>query len=372
MSDSWVTFVSLLLESKNPSYQQYVTVASSLVHHASQIRTIFRRESTTDSIFLHLDRVIIRLEELFRILNVEDVTEELADAVCQGLFLPLLQKQDNIASLEQVTRIAGSLLPIILIYPSFNLKLIVKSVLQVDGLLERLVAHEKYSDVIKDKLTLKNTFLDRDTRESLTERLIQMCNECSADHGISSTLKRWSDAKSLRKALTEVLGSLQQDEKEKNEKTRDLPLLAGMTKLDVDDKKTSRARRQTAPQFEISPEITNCVASLGLPKPESLRGIQLLLSQLEDDMMHSIMCSALHTFPCRCCIERLTGPPSSSSSVRTSVIVPGHHDLDIKHDIFGKRVGLWKVLLSDRALKDMNKFSRSGKSFSVSISIALC
>jgi hypothetical protein len=195
MSDRWGTFVPLLLEPKNPSHQQYVNVASSLVQHASEIRTVFRRESTTDYIFLHLDRVILRLEELFRLLNVEDVTEELSDAVCQGLFLPLLQKQDNIASLEQLTRIAGSLLPIILIYPAFNLRLIVKAVFQVDGLLERLIAHEKYSDVIKDKLSWKNTFLDRDTRESLTEHLIQMCNECSADHGISSTLQRWSDTK---------------------------------------------------------------------------------------------------------------------------------------------------------------------------------
>ncbi|GAD91519.1 hypothetical protein PVAR5_0091 [Paecilomyces variotii No. 5] len=316
MPDGWDAFASLLLAPKDPTHQQYIDFAATLVQDASLVRKLFSSESASDGFFLHLDRAISRLEELFRVLSIGDVDEELANAASQAMLLPILQKQDNIASLEQLERISSILLPVILRHPSSNLKPVVDSLLPADGLLERLIAHEKHSEVLRETLPQKNTFLDQGLRKSLTDRFVQVCNDCSADHGISSTLKRWSEAKSLKADLTHLLKDLQAKEKAKNEKTRDLPLLAGLTRLDSNDKKSNRARKETAPRFEIPAELSSRVSSLDLPKPESLRGIQLLLRQIEDDVTHSTMCSALRTFPCRCY----------------------------------------------RALKDMNKFSRSGLS----------
>lgn len=349
--------VSLLLQKESPNHHEYLHAASSIAQDVSQIGFLLDDEPTRDSVFLHLDRVLPRLQSLFEVLSSKGTSQKVAEEISENLLLPLIQENDQIISLDQACHLVGFGLPVIVSYPSPHLKQVAEALIVTEGLLDRLVSHKEYSEVLKAWFQSKNSFLEVKLLQKLTDTLVKLCDACSADHGTVGVSKRWHEAQALKESLELLIGDIQEEEQKKSQKSRDLPLLAGLRRLDVDDKKANIARHKTLTRLEVPQDITDRLARFSIAKPESLRALQITLQKLEGDETMSIMCSALRTFPCRFCLERLTG------AVSLALVATEKHDpfTDVKLDIFGKRVGLWKVLLSNRVLKDAKKLARSGK-----------
>lgn len=96
---------------------------------------------------------------------------------------------------------------------------------------------------------------------------------------------------------------------------------------------------------------------LNIDKPGSLRAIQSIQEELESERMVSVLHTALKSFPCRFW-ERVIG---TLTFIKHKIKAPGNDTgSGARYDIFGKRVGLWKVLLSDQAFKSSRKLVRSG------------
>ena len=345
----------MLLKEAIPERHEYHAVLSTISTYAHRLHNILQHEATRDLVMLNADRVLPRLEKMFEAMKTSDVPHDVPENIFQGIVFPLIESQSGILSLDQSVGLA---LPVFLKTPSPYLHQVAATLLRIDGLLERLASNGIYSAALKDWLSSSRNYLDDLQVRTITEKLLYVCDSCTADHDISIVSERWHKAKPLIDSLKFLLKSLQEDEKNILKTTRDLPRLVDMKVLAGNDKKENRARRDTQNEFRVPDDILEQMTSLGMSQPRSSRAISIFIEQLEKEIP-SFMLAALESFPCRFCWEKLMGTLSTPAHVPIAPVTST--DIDIKYDIFGKRVGLWKVLMSDQVLNSSRKLARAGK-----------
>ena len=357
------TLLALLLRESPPSHLEYSTTALSISSYSYDLLKTFHGQSTCDLVLLHTDRVLPRLEKLFKAVQPIQLPPNVSEELFKGLVLPLIQGNDQLITVDQSFSLVGSAIPIIAKTSPSCFGKAAEILVAVDGLLERLLSHERYSEALKELLISKKDHVGKSLTMSLTDRLVSMTYDCNASHGIESTCHEWKIVRPLMASLEALARSIGEDESRSLQKTRDLPLLAGMRILNFDDKKTNIARQSKTKGFTIPESILKQLSSLDIGRPGSLRAIQSVQEELEGERVDSILRTVLESYPCRFCWERLIGamtiPKHKTKSSEHSV---GN---STKYDIFGKRVGLWKVLLSDRALKSCKKLAQAGKNTSL-------
>lgn len=348
---------SLLLRTRPPSHLEYIIAVSSV---SSWNLDIFQDESNRESILIHADRVLSRLQRLFEAFQQQDLSQDISEGLVRGLVLPLIQDDDPLITVDQAFSLVGAALPTVTKSSSSCIREVAKILLDVDGLLERLLSHELYITVLKKWLSSKNSQLDMTLVKRLTDKLVGMCDNCTDRHGIQTVCQEWHTVKALMESLATLAHSVGSEEIKQHQKAQDLPLLAGMKMLDRDDKKTHRARQAKQRELNI-PELTLLqLSSLGIKKPESLRALQTIQQELASERAISILRSVIDTYPCRFCWEMVTG--MSSLPVYEFRAPESTKGSSVKCDLFGKRIGLWKVLLTDRAFKSSRKLARTGTS----------
>jgi hypothetical protein len=126
---------------------------------------------------------------------------------------------------------------------------------------------------------------------------------------------------------------------------RYLPLLASMTQLTADDKKSHRARQQE-PNQDLKDEIVELLGEFDLPAPVSWRMVRNTIEILDSDKTIPILCTVVGTFPCRLCNEAARNVSWPTGGVNSTM----RDDAAATHkpvlEVLGKRMGNWKVLLS--------------------------
>lgn len=348
---------SLLLQTKSPSHQEYTTAVSSASSWNRSL-DIFKDESNRDSVLLHADRILPRLQRLLEALQQQGLGQELSERLVRGLVLPLIEGDEQLVTVDQAFSLVGSALPIVTKSSSSCIRQVAKTLLDVDGLLERLLSHERYIPVLKKWLSSKSSHLDGILVRRLTEKLVEMCDNCGGRHGIEPTCQEWHTVKAMMNSLASLAHSVEDEENRQLQKARDLPILAGMRMLDRDDKKSNRARQTKKKELSLPESTLQQLSSLNIKKPESLRAIQSIQEELETERTIAILRIVLDTYPCRHCWERVTG---KLTLPQYELKAPENNKgSGVSCDIFGKRVGLWKVLLTDRAFKSSRKLARAG------------
>lgn len=346
---------SLLLREKPPSHLEYIIAVSSV---SSWKLNIFQDESNRESVLLHTDRALSRLQRLFQIFQQQELSQNVSEGLVRGLILPLIQDDDPLITVDQAFPLVGAALPIMTKASSACIREIAKILLEVDGLLERLLSHERYIVALNEWFSLKNSHLDKKLVNKLTHKLVRMCENCTSSHGIQSVCQEWHIVTALMLSLATLAHSVESEETRQLQKTSDLPLLAGMRMLNRDDKKTNKARQSNQREFSIPKPTLQQLSLLGIKKPESLRAVQTLQEELESQKTMSILRTVIDTYPCRLCWEMVTG--KSSLPVYNVKLSENTKGSSVKYDIFGKRIGFWKVLLTDRAFKSSRKLARTG------------
>ena len=358
MSTEKLPLVVLLLKEATPERHEYHAVLSTISTYTHRVHNILEHEATRDLVVLNADRVVPRLEKLWEAMKTTELPRDLPENLFQGLVFPLIESQSGILSLDQSLNLAGLAIPVFLKRHSPYLHQVAVTLLGVDGLLERLASHGVYSSALKEWLSSSKNYLNDLQVKTVTEKLFYICDSCTADHDTSIVSERWHKVNPLVDSLKSLLKSLQDNEQKSLKSTRDLPRLADMKVLSGNDKKENRARRDTYSEFRVPDDILEQMTSLGMPIPGSSRAISSSIEQLEKEIP-SFMLAALESFPCRICWERLTG--TSTTPAHGPIAPVTSTDIDIKYDIFGKRVGLWKVLMSEQVLKSSRKLARAGK-----------
>jgi hypothetical protein len=191
-----------------------------------------------------------------------------------------------------------------------------------------------------------------------------MCDSCSANHGTTSISRSWRIAHSLIESLTKSIEEVSKDEHKRthqeNIPSPNLPSLKSMKILSLDDKKTL-TQKDPKKDLKIANETVQQLIYFDMQTPTFARGLSHSVEQIQSETIPSLMRSALETFPCRCCLDKLT-TGSLVDTPAKSPEVPIHGPLEAinPQDIFGKRLGIWKVLLSNVAFKNIQRLAGLG------------
>lgn len=137
--------IRLLLKKASPERREYCLVAHGLWQYYSRVTEILQQDSIRDNVILRIDTVVPRIQELFNISKTEKMESRVEDLL-QGLIRPLLRPHSEMISADQAFELTGSALSALIKNPSPYLCDAAVTILKVDDLLEKLIAHEQFDD----------------------------------------------------------------------------------------------------------------------------------------------------------------------------------------------------------------------------------
>lgn len=362
MASVQTPWTSILLQEK-PGLHEYNHALSNVEKYYTRLQRAMQDESIHDQLVLNPDQTHSRLLKSFEILRTKQLPGPVAEEIFKTMVLPFIH--DNIFSPPQMIQLVGSALPLITKQHSQFLRDLASTLLSSQGLFDHLVANENYTVILKEWLFSKRTRLSLALSTQVGDRLVAMCNACSADHGTEATVESWGIAQELMESINALIDSSYEEEL-KRAKVENLPPLESMKVLSRDDKKSTLVqqgpKKELKKEFTVSDEILQQMDHFNILPPLSARGLTHAVEHLQNEIIPALMRSALESFPCRICLDRLTtgsltGTLANSTDLPSDrTTAPGN-----AQDIFGKRVGLWKVLLSDIAFKNIKKLVHGGK-----------
>lgn len=353
----------LLLRQSEPGLHEYHHFLSSIDKYYTNLHVGMQNEALRDQIVLNPDQAVTRLQKSFSILKNQKLSAPIIEEIFKSVVNSLVDSPDNILSIQQSAQLVGSVLPIVVKHPGAYLRLVANLVLAYDGLFERLVADEKHSPVMKAWLLSKKTYLDIKLLRKVTEKLVAMCEACSG-HGVGMISETWDKVVRLDASLESMIHLLHREDRKP--KQENLPSLEKMKMLTVDDKKSNQARPDQQELFKVPQPVLESLRSLNMQPITSAAHASHARESIQNETMPELMRKALESFPCRVCLERLDGAATTFSDPADRLCCQTHQTMDTNPsiDIFGKTVGLWKVLLSDAAMKNAKKLARTGKEYS--------
>lgn len=348
---------TLLLQASDPGHHEYRYVLSNIDKYYMRLETGMQDEAVRDHIVLNPGRALSRLERCFGILRKEKkLSAQVAAAIFKSVVSYLVNSPDHELSPQQAVQLVGSALPIVVEYPGAYLQLVANLLLTYEHLFEQLIADDSHSVALKNWLLSKNTRLNVSILMTITQRLMILCGDCPS-HNLEDLCDIWRKATSLMASLETMIRSQQQENLQPKSKN-DLPSLETMRALRQDDKKSNKTRHEKMNAFKIDPSMKDDLKLLGCPPISSAGNLPHALDFLQNEKIPDLMHKALESFPCRICLERLTGTVTTFAEPDLSA--PHQLDVGSSVEIFGNRVGPWKVLMSDAAVKNAKKLARKG------------
>lgn len=357
---------TLLLSDGEPTSTLYDDVIESVTENPEQISALMS-DNIRDRVLIHITSRGDRLIHFFHLLHFRRLTTGKIAAQIVRLLLSLIpslyELVDEATLLKLIVYALCAVLPC---YPP-TLGNLVTVIADCGNLMERLTSDRSCSEVIKDwALSSRNTVRDAATLEMWTRRVMEMTSSCTSDHGVAEEIQRWSALMSLKSSLLELehMHAQQTGKFQYQSSNSDLPLLAGMTQLIKDDKKTHRARQQKPNDClpDLKDDVVELLGAFDLPVPASCRMLRNTIERLESEETIAILCAAVATFPCRLCNEAAhhasSRPTEAANSATRDEDAEAARKLGL--DVLGKRMGNWKVLLSKQALKSIQDLNHSG------------
>lgn len=350
---------TLLLQNTEPGLHDYNHLLASIDKYYTRLQVGMQDEALRDQIVFNPERAVSRLHKAFKILKDQKLSASIAEEIFRSVVENLVNSPDHLLTPEQAIQLVGSFLPIVARYPGAYFQLVADFLLAYEGMFEHLVADEKHCTAMKSWLLSKKTYLEIQILTKITGRLVFMFDNCS-DHGVSDVSESWYRARTLISSLKGLIQS-HREENQKGTQKENLPPVENMRVLNPDDKKTNQASvvKTQKGTFKIPQIVLDGLEALNGPKISSAGHLSHALEFIQNAKIPELLHKALDSFPCRLCLERLTGTATTFSGLPIQL-----NCLNLSNspsiDIFGTKVGLWKVLLSDAATKNAKKLARAG------------
>lgn len=339
-------YINLLIQPGEPSHAQYRSV--SYIIKTNPVELIFD-EQAENQLLLDPNNVIGRLEKLLRAFEFSSTSKPLADQVVTNLLIPIITGSHDLDPSKTLNVLILGLQKV-LKCPNPNLRSLGKVLSETGTFLELLISHQQGSEIMKDWVRNQySSICEFSVLRAFTHRLVRLCSNCTHDHGTRDQLEQWHQLIKLRKDL--------QNLKEDFAKTR------------VENDKTKQKNQTIGTSNhplvpEIPTEVSTALESFEIQsRPTSERMVDTLLQRLESEHTSSILKSIIISYPCRLCHET-----SDGTRARRDHQLKKDDERLIKPtfntEIFGIRFGVWKVLLSSQAVKNVQSVCRSGWLFS--------
>ena len=355
-------FFKFLFQAEDPSHSQYQTVLEDIITVPSLTEV---NEERQQELILNLNSVATRLKPLLRDSELIQTNKEIADKIILNILRPILSSTTLEFADPQV--VTGILLSSLVVVPSCSgraQKLLLEALAEADGLLERMITDPKDSKVLTDWVDkISYTHRDSSLLQSITQRLMTLCDRCTLPHGTSTLSERWQDLLKITGHLKQQESDYQHNQTRKYDGARDTRHLDSFRLLEADDKKTGQGQPNLSTSYpQVPAEITDCLAQFGIPIPNSQRTRESALDRLQTDETLGLLRCVMKTFPCRPCNESACNSGVLKEHFADNVRSAKLTDHSFDPEILGPRIGVWKVLLSAQAVRDTKNVSNSGTS----------
>jgi hypothetical protein len=353
-------FYNLLLQETEPEQKFLNHAVARLEKRNVDLSLFMKDQSVHDCMILRPAQTIARLCKVFDKLDKKNLSYQVSVDIFKNIAAPIIRIQNGPFSLTQCIELAGSALPIVTNHLTVYLREVLTLLLEKKNIFEQLLASEKYAEVIQRWVTSKQhqQLLGQAAVENLAERTLHLCNACPGDHGINDSCTEWSNIQELMHQLEEFAKPVQVTKKDPTLKQENIMPLSKMRALDPDAKKTNQTHARK--EFEFPSFIKEGLEKLHIPMPRGMNGLASTKEHIQQKIPQLIS-AAVDSFPCRLCSERLAGVFATLPTMEDD-----HNDYPIattaeQINLYGERVGAWKVLLSDMAMEKIKKLIGEGK-----------
>ena len=354
--------VALLESESEPTPKYYHDIVDDLIRNPQHMRSL-SEGSVRDEVLILLTTQHHRLAEIFhRLQSVvrQNVKSMAVSEVALGSAELLIDILPYLHQLLETSNLLDFIIPALDVCFLSSQRLALRelaSLLAKSGtLLEHLVSDHLGAEIIRQWILMQSpAALDTETLEVWTERLVSMVHNCAIDHEVAVEIQQWLLLKDLKESLQKVeRGNPISSGKRSALATRhDLPALASMTQLNKDDKKSRLAGHQDTNNAipSLKDDDKRSLKAFGIHVPGSKNSLREVIKRLEGQETTAILLAITSKLPCYLCTSSL-GDPSQNSNGET------HNEnfqaLPTPHiETLNKGIGVWKVLLSPRALKSV-------------------
>lgn len=379
------TLFSLLGSDLEPNRNAYVEIANTVANDPGQISDLIqdgRKEETLLYLIAHSNR-LARLFRCVRDFQAPSLNREhgrrtvqprtlAKDAIASEIVifcLELLPLVSGILEDAQVIELLISALENCLPSQPPSLQKLAKALADNGNLLEQLACDESGGNILQQWISLPITAnQNTNTLEIWAQRLVDLASSCKGNHDIYNEIQRWNALTNLKKAFYAAQNDMEQDSQLRAQRlAQNSPVsFAHMIALDPHNKKPHIASGRKRPEayiIKINENLHGSIREFGLRIPSARSELEQAISVLEGKATISILDAVASTYPCKLCKECLSfvnfGINAKIAAI-TDKSLSAEPPLEI--DIFGKSIGIWKILLSVQAVKSLQDLSRSGRS----------
>lgn len=350
------SFFHVILETDSPSHSQYEISIERMKKTPSEVAM---DETTQDELFWDFPTSAVKLHQFFKHLDHHEISRALADDIILNLLLPILHACGELAHPAAVSQIIIASMPSLRHRATTSLGSLIRAILVTSDLIERVVTDVKGGLVVKGWLEHHGgIFQDPALLYSFTQRIMTLCESCTHDHQTSAISKRWEEILELKSSLESLNLEFERTQVTNAQECYSTAMASSLKRLDEDDKKTLKSQGSQPPVFPSIPsELSAALESIGIPVPRSQRSLQLAIERLKVEETFAVVKAAIDSFPCRPCHEAVSDARRSPNLKKdTDVTDLANQSLVPSFDpsIFGRRVGVWKVVLSAQAVKDVD------------------
>ena len=374
-----------VLEGKLSKHSELLAAHAALSKNPRQIGDFLDRETNRLEFQTQFETYGQRLIDLvvFCYKHAEDkgrrsTTKRIARELLEFTVCLLDEEFDSFVTADVLDQIITSVLALNVLHQHPGLKSLVGRVSEKCDMLERLVSDEKGSRVLQELYAADVINRIPAIGEIWARKLIGLCRLCPAHpqcHGITSIVERWYALDKLIETLDEAKQKNQSELSSAYQKdTRTASCSLSVRKLNRDDKKSDAgvanlSSRPTTAFPTFSEPIIRLFHEFDLQAPKSARTADVLLEKIRTEYIPDVVRTALDTFPCKPCHELANDPKALLERQKTSSLLStdsaslGFKKAVIENPLFGEKIGLWKVLLSAEALKDVQRQISGGTTY---------
>ena len=354
-----MSLLRLLSSEEEPPFTLYMAAIEAIVTTPRHIIDL-AGEETRASVVFNLANRSNRLSKVFDQLRQRQAVTPGIAAQIVDFFVAIIDDLNEILDEQELIEILLAALEASIPCHPISLRNLATVLLRChESIPERMATSRRGNSIISNWVTAPNiAFHSVATLAAWTDRLVSRTASCPGQHGLGETISKWDSLSMLKTELQE----LQRSYAEKAENTqsvssaRALPSLTNMKVLSKSDKKSQNAQLKNTSRY--IPQLSNDTASLlqtfDLRIPGSERMLRANVEALETKETINILQTITRGFPCSLCYDALTcGTASISDRAQTIDKKAPEIGSSLDLNMLGRQVGVWKVLLSSRAIKRM-------------------
>ncbi|KAI5802951.1 hypothetical protein EDC01DRAFT_726313 [Geopyxis carbonaria] len=378
-----MSFQQIFTEKGNLPHAFQVAAYDDLISWPYHLRGLLNTDTVrlafqTD--FVRYGTRLIRLFELGKVLGQgptkRTMTVKLAAEVFDDLVVPLLDDDfDSFADMHVLIHLVSTLIDFALFFDATcrNNSLLLFKLSEKPKILEILVSDQSGSIVFKKLCEESFFYRSAPTVLKITQRLALLCASCTGGHGINTGLKRWYELVNVLQKLKEFQ-AITEAEFTWNSRQNKVHPGRVLRKLSLDHDERNIVRNRSATiidpaTLKLPDLIASKLFTLDIRLPSSKRGLDDLIDRITKSEIPSLLKVIINTFPCRICHDEALARSSGTSPDKFSTFeISGdlQEEQEVAEDItqqplFGAQAGVWKVLLSAQALKDLKHLSHAGR-----------